>query len=470
MDPNQRQRKRGAVDRINSAVNTAKNLRNAVRLARTAATVGRTAATAAATSEIWIPAVIIGVIVLIIIFTVIILMGSGGSAGNLGAGQNGGPTPGGGGDTSADISTCSFYRGGSASVMVTFGNPQMATLVSEISNKVGVPPAGVAGIMRVESEEAFTRTDPSYLAGDYDDNCSIVGGVPVACGIMQIVPSTFTGVFNNNAAEMNSLFGKTQARAVIDPKGSVYPISYFRIYSIRDSIIATAFLIKNNKRDINGDGPWDQATISKIAAAYYSGDPNGCTKYPSCSTGPNDYGEDVWNSYVNCQVTSLASSCPLKNNQQITCGSFMSDPQFNQSACSGPNPIDRGHCGQTYGSCFKGTVEATNDQRRAHSIDVPAAPGTPVYLPTINNQTVSWNYVTNYFVLSSEGGGYGYVFIATAGSDIWELRLLHLSPPPLIPPSDGTTYKSGDVVTTIAATSYPHVHINIGKNPEREDG
>ena len=30
MDPNQRQRKRGAVDRINSAVNTAKNLRNAV--------------------------------------------------------------------------------------------------------------------------------------------------------------------------------------------------------------------------------------------------------------------------------------------------------------------------------------------------------------------------------------------------------------------------------------------------------
>ncbi len=81
----------GIVDKANSAIKTAKNLRNAVRLARTAATVGRTAATAAATSEVWIPAVIIGVIVLIIIFTVIILMGSGGSSGNLGGGNN--PTP-----------------------------------------------------------------------------------------------------------------------------------------------------------------------------------------------------------------------------------------------------------------------------------------------------------------------------------------------------------------------------------------
>ena len=107
----QRDRKRGVVDRANSAINTANNLRNAVRLARTAATVGRTVTAAAATSEVWIPAVIIIVIVLIIIFTLFILLGHGsGIALDSQGGSSGGPTPGGGGTTNA-LASCPVSDG-----------------------------------------------------------------------------------------------------------------------------------------------------------------------------------------------------------------------------------------------------------------------------------------------------------------------------------------------------------------------
>lgn len=66
-------RRRGAVDRINSAVDTARNIRTAVSLAKTAGT----AAEVVSTSEIWIPIVIVVAVILIIVF--IILLGSGGT-------------------------------------------------------------------------------------------------------------------------------------------------------------------------------------------------------------------------------------------------------------------------------------------------------------------------------------------------------------------------------------------------------
>ncbi|MBI2031601.1 MAG: hypothetical protein HYT08_03200 [Candidatus Levybacteria bacterium] len=463
----QKDRRGGIVDKTNSAINTAQNLKSALRFGKTAFQIGRTITTAASTSEIWIPAAIIIVIVLIILFTLFMLLGGGsGVALDSQGGSTGGSQPPGGGSGSGDISSCVFYRGGSSTVEVMFGNPQMAAVVADISNRVGVPPAVVAGIMRVESEGAFTRTDPAYLENDYD---AVSSGV--AYGIMQFTPGTFAGVFTRNAVEMKTLFDKDGVKTTIDPPNNMAPANILRIYSIRDSITAAAFKVKNDKQSINGDGPWDQTTVYEIARRYY-----GCLRYGpgGCSEGPYNYGEDVWNSYINCQATSLASSCPIKGGQNITpfisCGSFMSDPQYNLSACAGPEPIDRGHCGRSYGVCFQGTIEATNDQRRAHSIDVPASPGTPVYLPTLNNQTASWEYVTSYAVPPGSGGGYGHVFKATVGSDIWDLRLLHLNGPSVNPPGDGNTYKSGDIVTTIASTSFPHVHINIGKNPERENG
>lgn len=165
-----------------------------------------------------------------------------------------------------------------------------------------------------------------------------------------------------------------------------------------------------------------------------------------------------------------ASSCPLPGKRVIGCGSFMSDPKYNRGACAGPQPIDRGHCGRTYG-CYKGSIEATNASRRAHSIDVDAPAGEKVYLPTISGQSVTWNYDKNlsYHVASGDGGGHGHVFVASVGPDRWVLHLLHMNPA-LIPPPSGGTYKSGDAVTTVAQTNYTHLHINIGKNPTGNDG
>lgn len=167
---------------------------------------------------------------------------------------------------------------------------------------------------------------------------------------------------------------------------------------------------------------------------------------------------------------SGAFSCPLKGPREIWCGSFMSDPKFNKNRCLGSEAIDRGHCSRTYGlGCWKGDISLTNNQRRAHSIDVNGPAGEPVYLPTIEGKIAEWKYGTTFGPLSEkDGGGYGHTFTSRVGNDNWIIYLIHVNNS-LTAPSDGKIYKSGDQVTTIAPTGYTHVHINIGKNPASLD-
>ncbi|MBI4079175.1 MAG: N-acetylmuramoyl-L-alanine amidase [Candidatus Levybacteria bacterium] len=181
-------------------------------------------------------------------------------------------------------------------------------------------------------------------------------------------------------------------------------------------------------------------------------------------------------------TASCTSSCPLQGTRTISCGSFMSDSKFNVDRCKGPQPIDRGHCGLNYG-CYKtledGTIVKMTDpteissSRRSHAIDVSGQPGDKVKLPTINGNVVAWNYAPSlsYSVADSDGGGYGHVFTANFGGDRWTLHLLHTKPPPIFPiPTGRTHYQSGDDVTEIENTGYPHVHVNLGKNPESNNG
>ncbi|MCL4417377.1 MAG: hypothetical protein M1365_11885, partial [Actinobacteria bacterium] len=379
------------------------------------------------------------------------------------------PEPGG------DISTCTFYRGGDLVQGTKFGNPQMAATISEISGKVGVPSAIVAGIMRVETAQAITTTDTTYLVNDYDAHTS-----GVAYGVMQFTPGTFLYTYNTFQDDLKNLFGKISSKISIDLQSNMAPASSFRIYSIRDSITAAAYKVKNDKKNINKDGPWDEETVKGIAERYY-----GCRKYGpgGCTSGPFDYGEDLWKSFTNCNSVSnppppaLAGkvSCPLQGSRSIGCGSFMSDPKYNRGSCSGPQPTDRGHCGKNYqSSCsYKGNIDATNSTRRAHSIDVDGPAGENVYLPTINGQSVDWTYQpsASYPIAPGDGGGYGHVFTSHLNGDIWTIHLIHTNPPPIYSPPQGRIYyKSGDAVTKIASTSYTHLHINIGKNPERADG
>ncbi len=246
------------------------------------------------------------------------------------------PSPGGG-----DITSCTFYRGGDgANAGMKLNNPAMAGLFTDISDKVGVPAAILAGIMRVESPSAFSST-ADYLTNDYEAKSSEEGAI----GIMQFMPGTFTNIFNSYSSDLKTLFNKTSVKNTVDPQNSMAPANVFRIYSIRDSITAAALKIKTDKLP----GDWNENTVRDIASMYYSGarltDPSNCTKYDTpeaitakkkqdpnynpCVSGPYDYGDDLWKSYNSCQ----SSSNPLpggKPNIKFYCED---DPAW-QYACS----------------------------------------------------------------------------------------------------------------------------------------
>ncbi len=387
------------------------------------------------------------VIAVILIVTFIILFGGGvGQGVNLGSAQ---PTPGGGGfpGGGGSISSCTFYRGGDTISGVKFGNPEMAQFVESVSAKVGVPPAIVAGIMRVESGSKLALGDVSYFTADYDNTSS-----GVAYGLMQFVPSTFTGVFNNNSAEMNSLFGKTQVRSVIDPRTSVYPNNYLRIYSIKDSIIATAFKVKADKQSANGNGPWDKAAIDGIVSAYY-----GCLRYGpgDCTSGPYSYGDDVWRSYSECITTpssvNMSMTCPLDsvgNSAYITCG-------------TANHPVNVcGHGGVGYPVCTNPpyAVCPYSEQLKNSFDAVLSSLGgarIPVYLPMINRASVQWSFVSNEYLNSS--WGWRHYYSTQFNGQAVRLELTHLNNSN--PISGSTSIASG---TQVAITHPIAAHLHTG--------
>lgn len=198
----------------------------------------------------------------------------------------------------SNIRSCTFYRGGDTVPGLQFNITEWPDLIGEVASKVQVPPSLLAAILRVECPNCFATSDPTYITNDYDGHSS-----GVAYGAMQFTPGTFEGIFSNYAAELQSLFGKTSVTTNIDPQDSMAPADVFRIYSVRDSLIAAAFLIREDK----GAGPWnDENTIRDIASMYFSGrrlsDPGNCVKYPDCTDGPFDYGTDLWQSYSTCQT------------------------------------------------------------------------------------------------------------------------------------------------------------------------
>lgn len=245
------------------------------------------------------PVVLIALgVVLFILIVVFIIVLAKGEEQTAGSGETTeGRTIGGG-----EIAGCTFYRGGDPKPELKIGNPEMASFISDVSANIGIPSSLVAGIMRVETAEALASKDQSYLTSDYDPHCSGVIDQNkcktdgIAFGVMQFTPGTFLGTFEQNKTLIQQLFGKASVSIDIKPQNSMDPSSVFRIYSVKDSITAAALKIKNDKYDINRDGPWDEPTITKIAEGYY-----GCDKYPNCSTGPYSYGKDLWNSYSNCQ-------------------------------------------------------------------------------------------------------------------------------------------------------------------------
>lgn len=140
-------------------------------------------------------------------------------------------------------------------------------------------------------------------------------------------------------------------------------------------------------------------------------------------------------------------SCPLIPHNTISCGSLGT----NYGSCIG------GHCGPNYPTC-----QDSEKARLIHSIDVPAAAGTTVILPTINRSQTTWAYNGfNTFLDEGNGGGVRLSFTASIDGDIWQLYLTHVILPTTSPLVVGNNYQSGGPVATIAKDQ---IHVNISKN------
>lgn len=377
-----------------------------------------------------------------------------------------------------DISQCIFYRGGDPVPGLKYQNPAIPGLISDISGKVGLPPAVVAGIMRVETSSAFSDSPTSgYLTNDYDAHFSIdSAGNPVAYGIMQFTPNTFLGVFTRDQGELQTLFGKTDVTTKIDPQDAMAPSNIFRIYSIKDSITGAAFKARDDKRTINGDGPWDQTTVYEIARRYY-----GALEYTGFDGSTQNYGADLWKSYSNCTATGpiLANaSCPIDQGH-ITCGSYgLPQPWSGGDAftgiCTQDSTGNAGHCNDNYiaatGLCQPRVNSDGVLVYTAKSIDVVGSgtkAGSPIFLPTISGQSLKWYYKGAVPADNCSGCKYG--FIRSFQSEptaqgIWTIDFTHVNASDPFSDIDHQV-QSGEVGATHYALPAPmgvHVHITLG--------
>jgi hypothetical protein len=172
------------------------------------------------------------------------------------------------------------------------GNLELAQFANQAANKLGVPPAVVLGIMRIETPDAFKSTDKTYFTNDYDANPSPAGAI----GIMQFLPSTFEWTFQANQKDMQSAFSKISVIKDVTPAIIPPPIdSILRITSIRDSIISTTFKVRMDKEAFNKTSPWDEESVREVARRY-----QGACPYP----GGGSYCDDLWASVKGCSTTN----------------------------------------------------------------------------------------------------------------------------------------------------------------------
>src|SRR3989344_3748869 len=360
------------------------------------------------------------------------------------------PPPGGGG---GNITQCTFYRDPEAPRK--FQNPLWPVIINDVASKVGIPASILAGVLRVESGTEFsTSADSDYLANDFDNHCSRSN----ACGAMQFKGPTFHEVFTKHQAELSSVFGKSTddtATNVIQGSPKALDTTVFRIFSIKDSITAAAYKLKDDS-----GGVWDKSSLDKAISRYFNGtcnyDSNGKT-YSYC--------DNVWKSFQNCSSTTppppvtSAVSCPVPGGKIIT-PSFSADPVG-------------GHCSSGYlkqYTCNECSGNR-NASRRANAIDIETK-GADVVLPTIQGQTVQWTMLPpicagagTYPSCTNSNGGTGALLNFKAPlpgtSDTWYIQFVHMAIGQIYL-SSGSTNPSGTAVGKVDATG--HVHTTIGKN------
>lgn len=343
----QRQRKRGVVDSLNSAISTAQNIQRAAKIGR--AVTG--AAEIASTSEIWVPAAIVIAVILIIVF--IILLGGGtGAALELGTQ----PTPGtsNGGSGNGNISSCQFTRSG---VQNSIKSSVLAGWITDAANKAGIPPAVMASIAMHENLGFVTNADNNDSRISMNRFCN---EGTVFC------ESAGQNLHSGPCSGADLAGGARDARAV----GFMQVVDVYHpgedLCSITESLSIAAQKLKD-------DGITIQPTQDQINTAIRN-------YYNSCSYGSYNYCGEVWQDYQNCQASnSAASDCPIPNGS-VTCGSKNV-------------PVNNcGHCGVDYPRMDLCTYDAIY-----YAMDIAGNDFDPIYLPKIRGNAIGWTFSNQTF-------------------------------------------------------------------------
>ncbi len=367
-------------------------------------------------------------------------------SGNIGIGST---APGGGGD----ISSCKFTRGSERPPEASFKSNLLLSYFQEASNLTGVPAAVLAAFTRVESPSSVNKTDADLVFLSSSAGCprSPTG----ALGIMQIQPTGTKGhdapAVTNGAKLLNIDYSALTEADYCDVRKSV--------------IMGAGFLLKKMSYTypaLNhpgyGDGnKWDPAwtndknAIYAMVYGYY-----GCLLYPSCMDGPNNYGDDVYNSVQACKPTTPISpttgptssdtvaSCPVSQNGsgnfRLICGTF-NNPRGG-GPCGHGNPSYYVACTQPpYASC------PFTDQLKA-AVDVRPETGNGanviVYLPFVyGGQSVKWTKVKGPDPISGGADGYKVEYETEYGGKRVRIDLTHLNSS-----INANAQQSGDVVST----------------------
>lgn len=325
-DTTQPSQKRGVIDRVNSGVQNIRNIQYlqrffakqfAKKATQTAVTrVAQTAitSTAGATSEIWVPVLIIILVLLGIVFLVFIaamlllnfVPGFGGTSPQPTTFIED-PT-----NDSGDIAKCTFYNGDAkTSRPVYIQTPGIAQVVSDVADKTGVPAPLIMGIIARERESLLTGTDRNVtFESDFDATTSYAGAI----GTMQMKPSTFEGSFRFGKLtvvddfKILKQFGKNQTSTSISQHIPNLTDPVLRIASIRDSIIAGAYELRQLKESsrFHIRSWYDEELIRDVAGGYHGGTNN---RLGGCSLG---YCRDVVKSVQQCRATPPGEEHPLE--------------------------------------------------------------------------------------------------------------------------------------------------------------
>lgn len=195
------------------------------------------------------------------------------------------------GKVQASMLQCTFQRGDHVTPKESFKSPQLLGYFIEASQKSGVPAELLAAIARVESPSSVNLTDETLAS--FSCPISPTG----ARGLMQIQPPGTTGhdpaAVSNGARLLGKELSSLTTEDFCDVRTSVFMASGFILKKLQ-------YLGHGDAQTWNPEWTTNQQIIHSVARSYY-----GCLLYPSCSSGPHSYGEDVWQSMQGCKNPSL---------------------------------------------------------------------------------------------------------------------------------------------------------------------